>query len=194
MVDLLAAKAMVTASELRVIRFRPEHLKALNLQAAQQDGVSLLARPEYGAALSLAGEAYTVFVGQHPIACIGVQEHHADRVEAWALLGDDSGPWMRPITRAVLGWLQQVRYRRVEAVVSAEFEAGHRWAKLLGFEREGVHRAYLPGGQDAVTYARIDHHDGSAVSSTRRSGGRRDQRDPQREPREQHGQGERGRA
>jgi hypothetical protein len=158
-----AAKARAaTVSELRIVRFRPEHLKWLTLQSAQQADLAWIERPEYGAALSLAGESYTVLAGGHPVACIGVQEHHPQRAEAWALLGDDCGPHMRAITRAVLGWLQTTRYLRVEANVATEFTAAQRWATMLGFHAEGVRRAYLPSGEDATSYARISDGTGSS--------------------------------
>jgi RimJ/RimL family protein N-acetyltransferase len=51
--------------------------------------------------------------------------------------------------------LETTDFKRVEAYVDANFEAGHRWITMLGFEREGYMRAFSPLGDDAVLYARI---------------------------------------
>lgn len=60
---------------------------------------------------------------------------------------------MRFITRVVRGWLLQTSYPRVDAVVSADFKAGHKWMRMLGFMQEGpVRRLYMPDGQDGQTY------------------------------------------
>jgi hypothetical protein len=140
----------------RIVRFRPEHLRALALQDEQQAMQTLLDQPEYGPALSLAGPAFTVLVDDLPVVCIGVQEITPHRAEAWALLGQSSGPYLRPITKAVRGWLAQTSYRRVEASVATTFASGHRWATLLGFQAEGPpRRAFMADGGDAVTYVRL---------------------------------------
>lgn len=123
-----------------------------------------LADSEYGADLALAGPAFSVLDGESVIACIGVAEHSQYRAEAWALLSSEVGPHLRFITRAVIGWLQQTSYSRVDTLVSAEFKQGHRWARLLGFEQEGPVRPFIfPNGTDGVTYVRFKH--GSPSSS-----------------------------
>ena len=46
---------------------------------------------------------------------------------------------------------------RVEFTVRADFEKGHRWAKMLGFTVESpLLRAYGPLGEDHVGYVRFN--------------------------------------
>lgn len=162
---------------MRIVRFRPEHLGQLKLQVEQQAMRDVIDRPEYGAALSLAGPSFTAMVGQHPVACLGVQECAPHRAEAWALLGIDSGPHLRAITKAVRGWLQQTSYLRVEASVSVSFVAGHRWAMLLGLEQEGPpRRAFMPDGGDGITYTRIQHGGSDSIHDDGLGGSQRDRR------------------
>jgi len=59
------------------------------------------------------------------------------------------------IHRAALRYFDVTEFKRVEAFVDANFDAGHRWIKMLGFEREGYMRSFTPEGNDAVLYARI---------------------------------------
>jgi hypothetical protein len=45
----------------------------------------------------------------------------------------------------------------VELTVLKHFAAGHRWAKMLGFEIEApLMRGYNPDGTDSVGYARYN--------------------------------------
>ncbi|ODU28989.1 hypothetical protein [Sphingopyxis sp. SCN 67-31] len=80
--------------------------------------------------------------------------------DAWAtvlvaLFAEDAGPWMLPIVRAVRGWLAEQPAHRIAMDVREDFDAGHRFAKLLGFEAEGLMRAYGPNRENHMLYARI---------------------------------------
>jgi hypothetical protein len=39
--------------------------------------------------------------------------------------------------------------------VYPNFEPGHRWARMLGFEQEGLMRAFGHDGSDMVMYSRV---------------------------------------
>ena len=141
---------------MRIVRFLPQHLQELRLQPAQSSFRAALLKPEYGTALALAGPCFTVLVDDKPIACAGAQEFHAGRAEIWALIGRDAGPYMRPMTRAAIGWFDQCSYRRLEVNVATHFEPGHRWARMLGFQVEGPEKlAYSPDGRSAISYVRL---------------------------------------
>lgn len=150
------AAAEATAATAEIVRFRPGHLLALKLQPAQAELAATILEPQYGAGLALGGPCFTVLLAGRPVACIGVREHHAGRAEPWALLAVESAPLLRQITRAVRGWLEQCDYARVEINVATDFEAGHRWARMLGFRVEGPEKlAFSPSGGGAIPYARI---------------------------------------
>jgi hypothetical protein len=87
--------------------------------------------------------------------------------DAWAvalvaLFAADAGPWMLGIVRAVRGWLDQQPAHRIAMDVRDDFAAGHRFARMLGFEAEGLMRAYGPNREDHMLYARIAAKDGAA--------------------------------
>lgn len=88
-------------------------------------------------------------------ACLGLIEHWAGRAEAWAMLGAASRPVMPAMHKAVLQFLDKSPFQRIDAAVPADFDAAHRWVRMLGFECEApLMRGYLPGGKDAALYAR----------------------------------------
>ena len=78
-----------------------------------------------------------------------------NRATAFALLSDDSGPHFPAIHSAVVEFLDNAPYRRIEATVDVGFKQGHRWIKMLGFELEGYMKAYRPDGADMLLYARV---------------------------------------
>jgi len=140
---------------MKIVPFHPQHLEALILQPSQ----SLLAgyfKEGYGEALVKSGPSFTgVDDDGNVVGCSGVVEQWENRAIAWALLSDWSGKHFVKIHKAVKRFLDSTDYRRIEAFVDAEFEQGHRWVNMLGFEREGYMRAFNPDGRDAVLYARI---------------------------------------
>ena len=133
-----------------IIPFSPEHISRMDLTDEQRAVESQKDALGYG-------DAWTVTVDGHPVACGGVMPIWDGRGYAWALMGRDSGPYMLHITRAVKRGLLIAPFRRVEMAVDATFAAGCRWAQLLGFVRETPEplRAYLPNGRDAWLYARV---------------------------------------
>ena len=105
------------------------------------------------------GHAWTAMDGEEPMACAGVVEAWSGRAYAWALLSAHAGPHMLALTRVIRSRLSTLRYRRVEMAVDAGFEAGCRWARLLGFHLEtpAPMRAYLPNSRPAYLFARVAH-------------------------------------
>jgi len=140
---------------IRVVRFRAEHLAALDLQPAQRSLREDVANPDYGRTLQDCEYAFSALAGDRVVACAGVQEIWTGRAMAWALVGADSGTYFLAVHRAVSGFLAQAPWRRVEMVVENDFKAGHRWARMLGMTGEGLMRGYSPSGVDFYLYARV---------------------------------------
>lgn len=142
---------------IRIDRFCAADLLELDAQEAQADARALFADPAYGAAIEAGPYAFTVRAGDAVLGCGGLVIEWPGRGVCWAVVSRHAGPHFREIHRAVAGFMKQVPCRRIEVVVKADFAAGHRWAKLLGFMREGLMRAYSPAGDDYQLYARIRH-------------------------------------
>lgn len=133
----------------------PEHPRLLAIQEAQAFARFLVAERDYCEALAKAGPAYSAFVDGEVVACSGVVERHAGVWQAWALVSQAAGSHMLQITRATLAFLASFNANRIETAVDAKHDAGHRWAAILGFEREALMRKWMPDGGDAVLYARV---------------------------------------
>lgn len=100
--------------------------------------------------------SWTAVVDGEPIACGGTMLQWPGRHIAWAYLNMSTGPHMRFVTRAVQEGLATV-YGRIELTVRSDFEKGHRWARLLGFEVEApVLKAFGPLGEDHVGYVKFN--------------------------------------
>jgi len=138
-----------------IVPFQPEHLAAIHLQPAQIALQPTLAQPDYGAALKAAGPCYTALAGEEIIACAGFYPQWEGRAIAWALIGASAGRHFFGLHKSVLRAFAMHGYRRIETAVVVGFAEGERWARLLGFEREGRMRSYMPDGTDCDLYARV---------------------------------------
>lgn len=100
--------------------------------------------------------SWTVVVDGDPMACGGLLMQWPGRHYAWTYLNAKAGPHMGFVTRAVQEKMAQVE-GRIEATVRCDFEKGHRWMRLLGFEVETERmKAYGPAGEDHTAYVRFN--------------------------------------
>jgi hypothetical protein len=134
--------------------FHVEHLKRLQLQPAQAWCTPHL-QGDLLEWLSEIDDAWTAFVDDEPILVGGLCHFWPGRAVVWSYVAASAGPHMVALTRAVERFLDLKAPRRTEAYVDAEFDAGHRWVTLLGFEREGYLKAFTPTGGDQVLYSRV---------------------------------------
>lgn len=131
-----------------------DHIRAIDPQDAQK-GQTLDQRLETARALIEQGNAYAA-INEHGVMCVaGITPQWDGRAVAWALLSKDAGPHMVKITRTVRRFLETIGVRRIEMYVDAQFCHGCRWASMLGFKNEGRMAAFLPNGNDAFMYGRV---------------------------------------
>jgi len=116
------------------------HLAALRLQQAQDYLQPVIETPSYGLALEVPGLAYSGVIDGQVVGCAGILPQAPWRAIAWALLSQEIPARCWPtIHRLVLRVLDEAHlrgYHRVEAVVDADFDAGIRWAEMLGMRCE----------------------------------------------------------
>jgi len=137
-----------------VIPFEASHLRLMNVQPSQQEILQRVT-DEFLSQLENTN-AYTVVLDGVIVCCAGVIEYYKGRGEAWSYLGADLGSNMVPVYRAIKKYIDTIDVRRVEMTVDVDFEPGHRFAKLLGFELEAPRmKAYDINGRDKALYARI---------------------------------------
>lgn len=90
------------------------------------------------------------------VACAGTIEHWRNRHECWVFMTKRAARCMRRLTRLVEAFLDPLE-GRIEATVRADFEAGHRWLKMLGFHVETPCLVYFgPDGADHTGYVRFN--------------------------------------
>jgi hypothetical protein len=140
---------------MRIEPFRPEHLETLILQPQQERARAFLANPDYGKALAN-GLAYAAIDDDGTVlCCAGLLPMWEGRAEAWALMGGNLKRHFLAIHHAALRFLSVAEFRRIEAVVDAQFCTGHKWLERLGFKPEGLREAYTPDGRDCIGYAKV---------------------------------------
>jgi RimJ/RimL family protein N-acetyltransferase len=138
-----------------VVPFQAWHLEWLNLQASQHM-LSASLTVQYGRSLEGAGPCYSAFCGARVVACAGIVEFWAGRAQVWSLLAEEMPQYRKAIHRAVKGFLETYRVRRLECLVDPRSEPSMRWATHLGFHVEHLMRAYTPHGDDQLMYVRLE--------------------------------------
>lgn len=138
-----------------IVPFEPEHLERLTLQPSQAIMQPTLANPAYAKWLATSGPAYSLVDGDVVIASAGIIPQWENRALAWALISATAGKHFVVIHKAIRRFFVLHNYKRIETAVDCSFEQGHRWMKMLGFEREGRMRAFMPDGRDCDLYARV---------------------------------------
>lgn len=105
----------------------------------------------------VAGNSRTIALSDGTtLFCGGTLQHWPGRHMAWALIDAKAAPHMLFVTRATRKFFGNVS-GRIEFTVRCDFPAGHKFAKLLGFEVETpLLKAYGPEGEDHVGYVRFN--------------------------------------
>jgi len=134
--------------------FQPQHLKYLSLQPSQI-AFSNFFDDEYALSLKESGPSFTAIDKEEVVACAGIVHQWENRAIAWALISGMAGRNFIALHKAVQKFLDLSDINRIEAYVDANFDAGHRWITMLGFQSEGTMRQFMPDGNDAVLYARL---------------------------------------
>ena len=139
---------------IQVVPFKAEHLTAIKLQHAQMY-LSELVTQEQAVSLETQ-DSYTATLDGHPVGAGGIIPQWAGRSIAWAFIAEVGPKNFLYIHRAVKRFIDSCYVKRLEITVDCEFEAGHRWAGMLGFTKELDRMvAYRPDGGDCALYARI---------------------------------------
>jgi RimJ/RimL family protein N-acetyltransferase len=89
------------------------------------------------------------------VAIAGIMPQWENRAIAWAFISKSAGKHFSKIHKAVKRFLDQCDCKRIEATVDVDFHEGSRWIEMLGFEYEGLMRAYRPDGADMFLYAKV---------------------------------------
>lgn len=139
---------------MRVIPYEAEHLAMLDAQDAQRY-LSAWVGDEQAKSLEDT-PSYTAVHEDRVLCCAGILPIWQGRAVAWAYMDRRAGEHFIALHRRVQQFLDQCYVQRIEAHVDREFEAGHRWARMLGFDMEAERMtAFRPDGGDCSLYARV---------------------------------------
>lgn len=134
---------------MKIVSFKPPHLRAVTPQAAQVSVQAYLDAVDV-AQLDASGMAFTALLGDEVLGCAGVIELWPGVGQAWAVLSDQALACSTTLTRAALRELDRITcersFSRVQATVADGHGAGARWLAFLSFEVEGLLVNYGPGG------------------------------------------------
>lgn len=142
---------------MNVVPFIPAHLKELKLHPFLSHFQKYTVREEYGESLFLY-PSYTAINGHGKvIGCAGVYPIGENNYQAWALLSEESGKYMKGFTRETKKFLDMFKADRVQTNVRADFEAGLKWMRLLGFKCETPEpmKKFGDDGMDYYLFARV---------------------------------------
>jgi hypothetical protein len=136
-----------------LIPARPEMARTFDLQPEQvalgqvADEQTLAAAIQNGIAMAAVQDGRVLAIG-------GIVEIWKDRGSAWGLLSPNLAHAMPIIHRIVWRVIDTSPLARIEAQVAVGHEAGQRWVRMLGFQHEGVMRAFW-NGRDYDLFARV---------------------------------------
>lgn len=136
-----------------VVPFHAEHAKLIDIQEAQRSLAGYISS-EYVLQIATAGPAISVFCGETLLGSAGIAPFGFGGAALWAMISKDAGRHFVAVHRIALRFLDACPVRRLEASVAVGFESGCRWLQMLGFQSEGIMRAYVPG-EDYMRYARL---------------------------------------
>lgn len=139
------------------VPFKPSHWSEVELLPSREAGMTCPEGILTSEALGyLVGNSWSCRVDDMTVACGGAVEVWPGRHNAWCYMTD---PAMRHI-RGITGKAREVLALpkgRIECTVRVDFEPGHKWMKILGFEVETpLLKAYGPYGEDHTGYVRFN--------------------------------------
>lgn len=141
---------------MNIVPYEAEHLMTLQLQEGQLHCAPAIS-PEYARALENEF-AFAAVDGDRVLAVGGVTPLWENRALAWTFIDRDAGPHFAAIHKATKALLDLCPYRRIEADTPCDFEQGHRWLRMLGFQMEAERmRAHRVDGGDSSLYALVKH-------------------------------------
>ncbi|MEH6358831.1 MAG: hypothetical protein V7745_07565 [Pseudomonadales bacterium] len=140
---------------IELVDFKAEHFKEMDLQEGQRY-LSSWVSDAHAKSLEDQNWSYSALDDGVPVCSAGVVEMWQGRGIAWAYVSGIVTPRkFITVHRMIDRFLNGCYLHRIEMTVDCEFDEGHRWAKMLGFDLEAERMvAYRPDGGDCALYAR----------------------------------------
>lgn len=135
------------------------HIEAIDMAPARRALHRQLWRPEFISAFLPDKLAFAALVAGRVVGAGGVIAETPWCGHAWGLVGRDMprGAWPA-ITRKVRATIEDAHrngMHRIYARVHARSAAACLWIRRLGFEADGIERAWFPDRGDAILVSRV---------------------------------------
>ena len=147
-------------SDVVIVPFENKHAEQILDQGLNSDLLEL--KPEhkkYAFFLKEVGMSFTGLVNNKPIAAGGVFHLWDGVAEGWVLATKDIYKYpvfcAKHIKQRTEIILKANKIKRIQTSVKADCDVALRFAKWLGFKKEGLMESYGPDGSDFVRFARI---------------------------------------
>lgn len=152
---------------LELIEYKPEHAEEIEIAGPNEKGDDNVVLPDnWAELLSQSLVARTAVYEGRIIACGGMFLLWPGVAEAWAQYVRDVGTlhiYPRIIKDLIHQWMNEYNLVRVQAPLRADWSAGIKYAKWLGFRPDGAPevpegvrmRKYHYDGADAIMYSII---------------------------------------
>lgn len=139
---------------IEVVPYKAEHFQMIDAQDAQSH-VCHWVTPGHAASLE-EHLSLTLVIDGVVIGCGGLYKIEEHRSIAWVYLSKYAKEHIFVVHKVVKRFFDGCMVPRIEAMVDVDFEEGHRWVRMLGFELEAARmRKYSPDGGDQSLYARV---------------------------------------
>ena len=147
-------------SDVVIVPFENKHAEQILEQGLNSEFLEL--KPEhkkYAFFLKEIGMSFTGLVNNKPIAAGGVFHLWDGVAEGWVLATKDIYKYpifcAKHIKQRTEIILKANKIKRIQTSVKADCDVALRFAKWLGFKKEGLMESYGPDGSDFVRFARI---------------------------------------
>lgn len=104
-------------------------------------------------------QSFTLKINGEAVACGGILPMWHGVGEGWVLASHKIHGHTISIPRIIYDILDELMdkhgYWRIQGATLANWKQGLRFARFLGFEKEGLMKRYGPGGEDYVRHARV---------------------------------------
>ncbi len=140
-----------------IVPFKKEHFDFFLEKGITDKKLEVVISPSHGKQIESHSDTYTLLNDfDEPVVIGGIRQFWFNRGEAWLLFSSQivKKDVLR-LHKIVKSFLNLTPYKRVEIVVDSDNESGHRLAKIYGFKKEGLMRAYRSDGGDTVLYAKV---------------------------------------
>jgi len=140
--------------------FKADHAEFILSQ--QLNFNELYLKPEhrkYALYLQQMGMSFTAFAQNKPIAAGGIYLLWENVAEGWVMATNEVWNYKlgmaRHFKKKTDVLIETNKIKRLQTSVKADFWHGQKFAKWMGFEKEGLMKHYGPDGSDYIRYARI---------------------------------------